>query len=115
MIWRKYHLSLSNPKEELYLKLCDEVDNILKRSGIRKKCIECSKEGHGCCSGCKHLTRKGCGTKSLICKLWLCHKDLFVEMDGKDKEKYREIQKTANKEGWDIIPRTDVNYYFGGK
>lgn len=25
-----------------------------------------------CCTGCKYLTKNGCGVKSLACKLWYC-------------------------------------------
>lgn len=60
-------------KKVLYNKLCDELDEILIKTGMRKICIDCSTAHKaGCCGHCPYRSPNGCKSKSLMCKLHLC-------------------------------------------
>jgi len=112
--------------KSLYLSLCKEVDGILVRSGIKKICFECSKcindnrsrevknltNSNGCCYGCKYLSEKGCTTKSLACKLWVCQSMLLNWIvDKKDQVRWNEIIEIMKKKGWTEY-RKGVEDYF---
>lgn len=45
--------------QERYIKLCKRLDEILIKTGIRKKCIDCSIKTGGCCKGCSHRREHG--------------------------------------------------------
>jgi hypothetical protein len=53
-----------------------------------------------CCENCKHLTRKGCTTKNLRCKLYLCW---HLEKNEKElNNKLRDIENDCRKLGFDL-------------
>ena len=57
----------------LYDELYEKADRVIKRHNpcriSRGRCLAV----YPCCDGCKFLSKiKGCLTKSLACKLWLC-------------------------------------------
>jgi hypothetical protein len=104
--------------KQLYIQLCDEVDDILIKSGVRKVCVRCSTikpyrykkdvfKGFGlklrydatdcgCCQCCKHLTSNGCSTKALACKMWLCSPWLGHKIEQAGfKERFNELLKIA--------------------
>jgi len=102
-----------NIKRQLYIALCDEIDSILIESGIREICVKCSikkpfrlwhrkNKVYGCCSGCKHLGRKGCKTKSLMCKLWLCDETLKSKLKKYPTlyDRFYNIKTLAHYYGW---------------
>lgn len=113
-------------REKLYLSLCDEVDEILTRSGIRKICLKCStdktnrgwgkrpyylKDNAGCCDShiagtfknkCNHLGKDGCLIKSLACKLFLCNEVEMLDM----------IEKVGMLERWEKIEHIAWNNGF---
>lgn len=35
--------------------------------------VTCIHPSGPCCNSCRHLSNKGCATKALSCKLWLCN------------------------------------------
>ncbi len=105
----EYRFPKINTKRELYLKLCDDVDDILIKSGIRKICIGCStikpfRKGcglKGCCNGCKYITSKGCSTKSLSCKLCLCEGKLETKIrKARFWTKWKMLKRISKKNEW---------------
>jgi hypothetical protein len=94
-------------KEELYMDIYYEADDILKKVGIKDICFKCSTikpikgkmlmfktDSLGCCSGCKYLGKTGCKTFSLPCKFWLCDA-LFNFNFGKYKKRWDYLIKLA--------------------
>ena len=51
-----------------------------------------------CCERCKHLTRNGCTTKNLACKLFLCHYQ--EEKEPEFNEKLKKIEAEARSLGF---------------
>lgn len=118
-------------KRDLYLILCDELDYILRRSGVRKICVECStmkiykgkvecdKENGfnetsdlGCCTGCKYLGKRGCKTKALMCKTWLCSERLVKKIKKAGYwERFCSLCVVARNYGW-MNMRSGVDDYF---
>ena len=124
--------SFTKKETKLYNELCDQADDILIKSGIRDLCIKCSKgkpwkgmpkwieqQLGGCCNTkfggkCKFLTPNGCGSKSLICKLWLCRD---TEQDRMIKKhhlytKWQQLKEKAYQslpKGWDAFRGCLVN------
>jgi len=63
---------LVNQKLELYDRLYNHADKLLKKyNPCRIKNGKCA-NGRFCCYGCKYLNKSGCTVKCLECKLWLC-------------------------------------------
>ena len=98
-----------NTKRELYIKLCNDADDILIKSGIRDICIKCSTVKpfrkyytyKGCCIGCKYITPKGCSTQAIDCKLWLCDDKLEKKIRKvRLWTKWNNIKKIAEKNEW---------------
>ena len=111
-----------NEKRKLYLKLIDELDKILEKSGIKKVCSDCfskklylhatapdyinggvKKKIYGCCKGCEALGKYGCTRQSIVCKLWLCS-DKLVDMIIKAGygKRWVEIEKIVQDNHWAI-------------
>lgn len=99
-------------KEE-YNSLCDEMDNILIKLGVRSTCVKCSTIAPfdsrikvlGCCGGCKYLGDSGCMVKSLACKIWVCDPRLIkIILESEFGERYKEIKHIAFSKKY-LIPR----------
>jgi hypothetical protein len=56
----------------IYDELYDLADRIIKKYNpcelSKNRCLD----GKFCCEGCKYLSKDGCTTKALFCKVWLC-------------------------------------------
>lgn len=125
-----------------YIALCNKADDILIKVGIRNTCILCStkvsqrfvdKKGKpiphapfvgafgtdrlGCCTGCNFLGAKGCTTKNLSCKLWLCNDYLSNKLRKSGYfEDWTKIKEEANANEWNTLFRSrDINYFFPKK
>ncbi len=62
---------LSEIYDDLYEQGQEVVDTFNPCEVNSGKCA--GKDGTFCCGGCEYLGDAGCMTKSLRCKLWLCH------------------------------------------
>ena len=88
-------------RKQLYSDYYLIADTILKKynpcniSADGKTCIG----GTPCCTGCDHLSSKGCTVKALGCKLWLCYTAQI-----KNPECDKELHELARKAYGDNIP-----------
>lgn len=86
-------------KVKLHDRLYNYADKITKEYNPCKiengKCARISI----CCGGCKYLTKDGCSTKCLWCKLWLCDYLLKKPEYHPLISKLRKIEKVANRKG----------------
>lgn len=113
-------------KRDLYLSLCREADEILKKTGIKSICIKCSTvkpiknrgvlSVKGCCgqgnNECPHLGKNGCTTQSLSCKLWLCNDRLErIILKSKYAKRWQKLITMASNNHWIEIDRTGIDDY----
>ena len=60
-------------REQLYDRLYKSAEFLIKKHnpcGVSSG--KCMGSANFCCRNCKHLTKNGCGTNALYCKVWLC-------------------------------------------
>ena len=113
-------ITSNNKQRQLYLELCDELDVILKKSGILKVCYDCfnkklfkhavspnyatggvNKKTYGCCVGCKYCGANGCTTNSITCKLWLSSNYLVkIIYNAGYETRWKEIVQICKNKGW---------------
>ena len=83
--------------EYVYEEACNEVDNYYSSCKLcdfkEGMCIayriKLLKDKNGCCRKCLHQSNKGCKTKNLACKLFLCSYTIHhnkKKLEGKDIE-----------------------------
>ena len=73
-------IQVVSTREELYDRLYKAADFICKKHnpcGINNS--TCKASINFCCSGCKHLTKQGCNTNALYCRLWLCSGSAYTK------------------------------------
>lgn len=85
--------------EEVYDRAFEKVDQIMRKSKpcgwkMTKDGMRCNGQYHnerGCCSSCENWSPKGCTTKNLACRAYICHQAF-------DHRKH--LTKNARKEYW---------------